>query len=222
MRTTNTVKVVRLHGIEELKEWSSLTEEEIESLDWESEALVQWIGSPQGLASAAPGFNCHLAHGLNTLLGLDEWTKLALVYTDDLMIIGESNAHAAARQRLMQEVLRALGKKLSSKCDRTIKKFGDHVGMRFTKGGVQLQDEAMESLRGVLMQKPKGKKQMQRILGTVQQAMAAFEFKTCEQTWLADRLAILTQASTTEPHRCTDEVQRTLTKLADRIKNKKN
>ena len=139
----------------------------IENLDWESEALVQWIGSPQGLASAAPGFNCHLAHGLNTVLGLDEWTKLALVYTDDLLIMGESKAHAAARQRLMQEVLRALGKKLSSKCDRTIKKFGDHVGMRFTKGGVQLQDEAVESLRRVLMQKPKGKKQMQRIFGTV-------------------------------------------------------
>jgi hypothetical protein len=62
---------------------------------------------------------------------------------------------------------------------------------------------------------------MQRILGTVQQAITAFEFKTCEQTWLADRLAILTQASTTEPYRCTDEVQRTLTELADRIKNQK-
>ena len=71
-------------------------------------------------------------------------------------------------------VLRKLGKKVSSKCDRSVKKNGEHVGLSFTKGGVQLSDASVEQLKLMLNVMPKGKKQMQRLLGTIVQAIDSF------------------------------------------------
>ena len=81
-----------------------------------------------------------------------------------------------ATQQICAIVLRQLGKKVSPKCDRTVKTNGEHVGLSFTKGGVQLSDATVEQLKRMLDVMPKGKKQMQRLLGTIVQAMTAFEF----------------------------------------------
>ena len=204
---------------EELLKWG-LTAEEIGTLDWESEVYLQWDGCPQGLAPAAPGFNLHMAHGFNTALGL-LWSRMWILYTDDLLLFGESAAHVEAIQRICAIVLRQLGKKVSPKCDRTVKTNGEHVGLSFTKGGVQLSDATVEQLKRMLDVMPKGKKQMQRLLGTIVQATTAFEFDNSNKTWLAEKLSILTQASTAEPFQCTAEVKQTIREMATKVVNSK-
>ena len=204
---------------EELLRWG-LTAEEIKTLDWESEVYLQWDGCPQGLAPAAPGFNLHMAHGFNTALGL-LWSRLWILYTDDLLLMGESEAHVVAIQRICTIVLRQLGKKVSPKCDRSVKKNGEHVGLSFTKGGVQLSDATVTQLKVMLDVMPKGKKQMQRLLGTIVQATTAFEFDNSNKTWLAEKLSILTQASTAEPFQCTAEVKQTIREMASKVVNSK-
>ena len=116
---------------EELLKWG-LTAEEIGTLDWESEVYLQWDGCSQGLAPAAPGANLHMAHGFNTALGL-LWSQMWILYTDDLLLFGESAAHVEAIQRICAIFLRQLGKKVSLKCDRTVKANGEHVGLSFTR-----------------------------------------------------------------------------------------
>ena len=61
-------------------------------MDWESEIYLQWDGCPQGLASAAPGFNLYMVHGFNTALGFLR-SQMWVLYTDDLLLFGESAAH---------------------------------------------------------------------------------------------------------------------------------
>ena len=102
-------------------------------MDWKSKVYLQWDGCPQGLAPTAPGFNLHMAHGFNSALGL-LWARMWILYTDDLLLFGESAAHVEAIQRICAIVLQQLGKKVSPKCDRTVKTNGKHVGLSFTKG----------------------------------------------------------------------------------------
>ena len=51
---------------EELEMWGS---DSIEELREAGDLLVEWSGMPQGLAVSATFFNCHLADGMNQLLG---------------------------------------------------------------------------------------------------------------------------------------------------------
>ena len=208
---------------DELLKWG-LTEQQILDLDWESEVYLQWKGCPQGLAPAAPAFNIHLAYGFNTALK-EMWRKLWILYTDDLLLVGESKEHAVAIQRICSIVLRKLGKKVSSKCDRSVKRKGEHAGLSFTKGGVQLSDASVEQLKLMLNVMPKGKKQMQRLLGTIVQAITAFGFDNSNKTWLAEKLAeklsVLTQAATAEPFQYTEEVKQTIKEMAKQVLNSK-
>ena len=57
-----------------------------------------------------------------------------ILHTDDLLLMGESKEHVAGIQRICEIVLRLLGKNVSAKCDRTIQKNSEHVGLSFTKG----------------------------------------------------------------------------------------
>ena len=84
------------------------------------------------------------------------------MYTDDLLLMGESEEHAVAIQRICSIVLQKLGKKVSPKCDRSVMRNCEHAGLSFTKGGVQLSDAPVEQLRLMLDVMPKGQKQMQR------------------------------------------------------------
>ena len=124
-------------------------------------------------------------------------------------------------QRICAIVLQQLGKKVSPKCDRTIKTNDEHVGLSFTEGGVQLSDATVEQLKQMLDVMPKGKKQMQRLLGTTVHATTAFEFNNNNKTWLAEKLSRLTQASTAEPFQCTAEVKQTIREMATRVVNSK-
>ena len=160
---------------DELPEWG-LTEQEILGLDWESEVYLQWKGCPQELAPAAPAFNIHLAHGFNTALK-ELWRKLWILYTDDSLLMGESEEHVVGIQRIWSIVMRKLGKKVPSKCNRSVKRTCEHVGLSFRKGGVQLSDASVEQLKLMLNVMPKRKKQMQRLLGTIVLAITAFHNK---------------------------------------------
>ena len=181
---------------------------------------LQWNGCPQGLVPTALAFNIHLAYDFNTALK-EVWRKLWILYTDDLLLMGESEEHVVAIQRICSLVLKRLGKKVSSKCDRSVKKSGEHVGLSFTKGGVQLSDAAAEQLKLMLNVMPKGKKQMQRLLGTIVQATTAFGFDNKHKAWLAEKLPVLTQASTAEPFQCTEEVKQTIKEMATKVLNSK-
>ena len=64
---------------------------------------------------------------------------------------------------------------------------------------------------------PKGKKQMQRLLGTIVQATTAFEFDNSNKTCLAEKLSVLTQASTAEPFQSTAEVNQTIREMATKV-----
>ena len=126
-----------------------------------------------------------------------------------------------AIQRTCAIVLRQLGKKVSPNCDRTVKTSGEHVGLSFTKGGVQLSDATVEQLERMLDVMRKKKKQMQRLLGTIVQATTAFEFDNNNKVWLAEKLPVLTQASTAEPFQCTSEVKQTIREMATKVLNSK-
>ena len=135
--------------------------------------------------------------------------------------MGESEEHVVAIQRVCSVVLRKLGKKVSSKCDRSVKKNGEHVGLSFTKGGVQLSDASVEQLELMLNVMPKGKKQMQRLLGTIVQTITAFEFDNSNKTWFAEKLSVLTQAATAELFQCTEEVNQIIKEMARKVLNSK-
>ena len=69
---------------------------------------------------------------------------------------------------------------------------------------------SVEQLKLMLNVMPKGKKQMQRSMGTIAQAITSFEFDNSNKTWLAEKLSVLTQAATAEPFQCTEEVKQTI------------
>ena len=102
-----------------------------------------------------------------------------------------------------------------------MKKNGEHVRLSFTKEGVQLSDALVEQLELMLNVMPKGKKQMQRLLGTIVHAITAFEFDNSNKTRFAERQSVLTQAATAEPFRCTKEVKQTIKEMAKKLLNSK-
>ena len=106
---------------EELLKWGQ-TEQPLMELDWDSEVYLQWDGCPQGLTPAAPAFNIHLVHGFNTTLR-ELWRKLWILYTDDLLLMGEPEEHVVVIQRICSLVLEKLGKKVISQCVRSVKKW---------------------------------------------------------------------------------------------------
>ena len=59
------------------------------------------------------------------------------------------------------------------------------------------------------------------MLGTIVQAITAFEFDNSSKTWLAEKLSMLTQAATTEPFQCTEEVKQTIKEMAKKALNSK-
>ena len=121
-----------------MSKWG-LTKQQLMELDCDSDVYLQWDGCPQGLTPAAPAFNIHLVHGFNTTLR-ELWRKLWILYTDDLLLMGEPEEHVVVIQRICSLVLKELSKKASSKCDRSVKRNGEHVGLSFTNGGVQMSD----------------------------------------------------------------------------------
>ena len=74
----------------ELSEYG-LSEEQIRLLRLEGELLLQWQHCPQGLAPIAPFWNVYFSHGLNALFG-EEWQQWMVMYVDDIMAYGISEA----------------------------------------------------------------------------------------------------------------------------------
>ena len=75
--------------------------------------------------------------------------------------------------------LRVLGKEVSNKIDRTIRKSVKIAGMKFTKGGVVLDDDAAAALElamdEVIAKKKVNEKDARRMCGILQYAASAFE-----------------------------------------------
>ena len=62
-----------------------MEEEEIQTLKQSDDWLLQWVRVPQGLASAAPFWNVHIADGFNTLMG-EGWREYWAQYVDDCLV----------------------------------------------------------------------------------------------------------------------------------------
>ena len=123
---------------EELQSYG-LSAEEISELRSEDEWLVQWIGVPQGLSSAAPFWNVHIAAGFNKLFS-ERWRKYWLLYVDDAMPFAGTKIRASHMQRLFAAACTVLGKGLSTKVDSEITEKVHCAGLDFEKGGVVVDD----------------------------------------------------------------------------------
>jgi site-specific DNA-cytosine methylase len=144
--------------------------------------LLQWTGMPQGLASAAPFFNVHLADGFNQIFG-EMWRDMLAIYVDDLLIHGTTYRHCELRQQLIHNALRALGKELSAKCDRSIKTYGNIVGLKVTKHGIEPDDGVMEALGQELTTVPTTKKKAQHLIGVIRYSHTAFRWTPDDLLW---------------------------------------
>ena len=163
-----------------------MSSEEIAALKESDDWLLQWTGVPQGLSSAAPFWNCHIADGFNRLLG-ESWRDYWAQYVDDCMPIGATREQCGNRQRILSACLRVLGKEVSSKIDRTISTEGRIAGLKFTKGGVVLDDDAVAALElameEVMAAKRVTEKDVRRLCGIMQYAASAFEWDINDLTW---------------------------------------
>ena len=170
---------------EELESYS-LTSGEIEELKQSDEWLLQWVGVPQGLSSAAPFWNVHIADGFNKLLG-QEWRDYWAQYVDDCMPYGYTREQCEARKRMLTVALRVMGKEVSSRVDREVHEYGLVAGLKFVEGGVTLCDEAVAALElaldEVLQAKRMTEKSVRRLARIMQYSASAFEWSVSDQTW---------------------------------------
>lgn len=86
-----------------------------------------------------------------------------------------------------QSFYKVLGKEVSSKIDWTVKKSGNVAGMKFTKGGVVPDDDAVAALElaidEVIEKKKVNEKDARRMRGILQYAASAFEWDVSDLTW---------------------------------------
>lgn len=200
---------------EELKRWSR---EPIEELRKQKTLYLQWDGCPQGLASAAPWFNVHLADGLNHLFG-EAWREFAAIFVDDLLIHGATYEQCELRQRMFMQALKALGKGLSNKCDRSIKTTGHIVGLTFTKDGITPDEAVIDVLKEELRKTPTTTKQAQHLIGVTLYSSTAFKWTPEDMTWFARTMAPMHAAVSKDSFKgaWTEECKRSAQILLSRI-----
>ena len=69
-----------------------------------------------------------------------------------------------------------MGKKLSPKGDRTVKKYGPIAGLKITEDGIEPDEGCAESLNGALITQPKSQKPLRRLIGVILYSNGAFEW----------------------------------------------
>ena len=198
---------------EELEDWGIGTKEELKEAD---ELYLQWSGMPQGLSVSATFFGGHLADGMNKLLG-EEWRKLWSIYVDDAMITGTTEKHCQMRQALFRNVMKVLGKKLSTKGDREVKQYGLMVGLKITEHGIEPDDGVVAALEAELKTRPKSLKEMRRLIGIILYSSGAFEWSDENLTWWAETMKPLHEATTKGQLTWTEECQRSLEELSSKM-----
>ena len=111
----------------ELKSYG-MKEEEMQTLKQSDDWLLQWVGVPHGLASAAPFWNVHIVDGCNRLMG-EGWREYWAQYVDGCLVFAATEEQCTHKQRMLTIALRGLEKEVSNKNDRTISKSGKIAGM---------------------------------------------------------------------------------------------
>ena len=199
---------------EELEKWGTDSVKELREAE---DLLLQWSGMPQGLAVSATFFNCHLADGLNQLMG-EEWQKMWAVYVDDVLIHGQTRWHCEQRQEIFRQCMEALGKKLSEKGDRTVKEYGLVVGLKITANGIEPDDGVVKCLLTELRTRPKSIKQLRHLIGVILYSSGAFEWTQQDLTWWAKIMKPLHEATTKERFAWTEECAQSVKELEQRMK----
>ena len=199
---------------EELEMWGS---DSIRELREAGDLLVEWSGMPQGLAVSATFFNCHLADGMNQLLD-EEWRKMWAVYVDDVLINGQTKWHCEQRQEILKQCMHALGKKLSTKGDRTVKEYGLIVGLKVTAKGIEPDDGVVESLLTELRTRPKSIKMLRHLIGVILYSSGAFTWTQQDLTWWAKTMKPLHEATTKERFAWTEECAQCVRELEQRVR----
>ena len=85
---------------------------------------------------------------------------------------------------------------MSNKIDRTIRRSGKIAGMKLTKGGVVLDDDAVATFElamdEVIEKKKVNEKDARRMCGILQYAASAFEWDVSDLTWWSRTTAPIT------------------------------
>ena len=98
---------------EELRSYG-MDEEEIRTLKQSDDWLLQWVGVPQGLASAAPFWNVHIADGFNRMMG-ENWREYWAQYVDDCLVFAATKEQCRHRQRMLTVALKVLGRRYQAR-----------------------------------------------------------------------------------------------------------
>ena len=107
------------------------------------------------------------------------------MYVDDVLITGFTKTHCELRQRLFRNTMKAMGKKLSTKGDTSVKEHGLIVGMKVTAAGIEPDDGVIEALKVELSSKPSSMKDARRLIGIILYSSGAFEWSAEDPTWWA-------------------------------------
>ena len=152
----------------------------------------------------------------------ESWRDYWAQYVDDCMPFGATREQCRSRQRILSACLRVLGKKVSSKIDREISTEGRIAGLKFTEGGVVLDDDAMAALElameEVMAAKRVTEKDARRLCGIMQYTASASEWDVSDLTWWARTMAPLNASYEGSIFTWTDECRECLQELRSRVK----
>ena len=145
------------------------------------------IGACQGLAPAAPFWNMHLQDAFNHALDL-HWTNMFVAFVDDVLCYSSLEERAELRRRILIAILTVLGKSISPKCDTSVKREVDFVGMTIAEGGHKLSQTGVDALLLTLSIRPKSKDMVRHMLGVILYCLTAFTWNPSRLSWIGEKL----------------------------------
>ena len=140
---------------------------------------------------------------------------------DAWLVFTAAEEQCMHRQRMLTIALRVLGKEVPSKTNRTIRNSGKIAGMKFTKGVVVLDDDAVVALElamdEVIAKKKVNEKDARRMCGILQYAASAFEWDVSDLTWWSRTTAPITASCKGSIFIWTDECSQCVRELRKRV-----
>ena len=122
---------------------------------------------------------------------------------------------------MLTVALKVLGKEVSSKIDKTFRRSGEIEGMKFTKGGVVLDDDAVAALElamdEVTEKKKVNEKDARRMCGILQYATSAFEWDVSDLTWWSRTTVTITASDKGSVFNWTDECSQCVREMRKRV-----
>ena len=148
----------------------------------------------QGNGPAAAWFNQVIEHSLNALVGTVNYYYYTR-FVDDLCVWGVDDAQVENRHKILTAAMAALGFDMSDKNKDVVRDYGNCAGIKFTKDGISINDDGINTLKLALDKKPKTMLECKGLIGSVLYAHTAFEWRTDDLSWFARMLQPMHTAS---------------------------